>query len=108
LATLLLQLIEEVSQRLTTLPMTHPHDPPRLVVDHDGQVTVSFAVAELVDTDLAEIVESSGHPVVLIRLPSAAPTAGSTPAGNDVHHQTAFPEVRVPHDKLRDTNQPTQ
>jgi hypothetical protein len=50
---------------------------------------------------------SSGHPVVPTRLPPACSTAGSTPAGNDVHHQTAFLEVRVPDEKLRDTNQPT-
>ena len=50
---------EESCQRLGALALAGPDDPTAIVIDDDRQVAVSLAIAELIDTDAAQSVQSA-------------------------------------------------
>jgi hypothetical protein len=54
---LLAQQFEEAVERRLVPPDGRPHQPPRIVVDDDGQVAVPLLVADLVDPDPDQTIE---------------------------------------------------
>ena len=56
-AALLAQRVEERQHRLAVLAGCGPHQPAGVMVDHDGEVSLSLAVADLIDPDPPQPVE---------------------------------------------------
>jgi hypothetical protein len=70
---------DRAPRRYTVAARGGPHEPAAVMVDHDGQVSLAFAVADLVDPDPPQPVEQIDLSCRFVARRSESPTTGRAP-----------------------------